>query len=59
MIEALRIIDHYHFRVALKESKKSGTPMGLQKPPSTAQDKPWWEEYYSNPRKVRDRELFS
>lgn len=59
MIEALRIFDHYHFRVAMKEAKQESKPLFLAKPPRKAGEKPWWEEYYTNDRKIRDRELFA
>lgn len=59
MIEALRIFDHYHFRIAAKEAKKSGKPLSLKRPPKKATEKAWWEEYYTDKRKIRDRELFA
>lgn len=59
MIEALRIFDHYHFRVAQNESKKKGEKLQLKKPARQPGEKPWWSEYYSDKRKIRDRELFS
>lgn len=59
MIEALRIFDHYHFRVLQKESKKDGKPLCLAKPPKIATEKTWWERYYTDPKKIRDRKLFS
>lgn len=59
MIEALRIFDHYHFRVAEKEAKKERKQLFLKKPPRAAGEKPWWDEYYSNPLKSKDRVLFS
>ncbi len=59
MIEALRIFDHYHFRVAQREAKKARKKLTLAKSPRTSAEEPWWTEYYSNPLKVRDRELFS
>lgn len=58
-IEALRIFDHYHFRVAQREAKKTGKKLQLAKPPRKAGDKPWWSEDYTNARKIRDRELFA
>jgi phosphatidylserine/phosphatidylglycerophosphate/cardiolipin synthase-like enzyme len=66
MIEALRIFDHYHFRVAEKEARKkkgakeedSGFPT-LTTPPRKAGEKPWWDPYWSDPQKVRDREVFA
>ena len=59
MIEALRIFDHYHFRVAQQEAKKAKKKLTLQKPPRAAGELPWWSEDYANARKVRDRQLFS
>jgi phosphatidylserine/phosphatidylglycerophosphate/cardiolipin synthase-like enzyme len=59
MIEALRIFDHYHFRIARKKASDQGKKLTLAKPPKNDGDTPWWKEYYSDPRKIRDRELFS
>lgn len=59
MIEALRIFDHYHFRVAQQESKVAKKKLTLRKPPRNPGEKPWWSEDFSEPRKIRDRELFS
>lgn len=60
MIEAVRIYDHYAFRVKLAESKKPGEKqLNLQKPPRKAGEKPWWDRFYSDPQKTRDRELFA
>jgi phosphatidylserine/phosphatidylglycerophosphate/cardiolipin synthase-like enzyme len=58
MVEALRIFDHYHFRVsqARATAKKK---LELAKPPRNPGDKPWFAEYYTQKRKIRDRELFS
>ncbi len=56
MVEAVRLLDHYHFRVA-QESVKAGTrtTLTLQRPGPT----PWWQEDYSDPRKIQDRLLFA
>jgi hypothetical protein len=59
MIEALRIFDHYHFRVIQKEAKKKRKKIQLKRPPRKASEKPWWAEDYTNARKIRDRELFA
>jgi phosphatidylserine/phosphatidylglycerophosphate/cardiolipin synthase-like enzyme len=58
-IEALRIFDHYHFRVAQREAKKAKKTLQLAKPPRERGEKPWWQEDYTDPRKIRDRELFA
>jgi phosphatidylserine/phosphatidylglycerophosphate/cardiolipin synthase-like enzyme len=58
-IEALRIFDHYHFRVVAQEAKDKDRPLVLAKPPSGANEKPWWDAYYTEPAKKRDREVFA
>lgn len=58
MIEAVRIIDHYQFRVARKAVKKKGERLKLQRPPA-AGGAAWWSEDYSDARKIKDRELFA
>lgn len=59
MIEAIRIFDHYHFRVVQKEAKKKRKRLELKTPPRATGEKPWWSEAFSNARKIRDREMFS
>ncbi len=59
LVEALRIFDHYHFRVAQQEAKKAKKRLVLAKPPRSPAEKPWWDEDYTNARKIRDRELFA
>jgi phosphatidylserine/phosphatidylglycerophosphate/cardiolipin synthase-like enzyme len=59
MIEALRIFDHYHFRVAQQEAKQARRKLTLLPPPRKPGERPWWSEYHSNARKIRDRELFA
>jgi hypothetical protein len=58
-VEALRIFDHYHFRVTQKEAKKAKKKLQLVKLPRLAGEKPWFAEDYTDPRKIRDRELFA
>jgi phosphatidylserine/phosphatidylglycerophosphate/cardiolipin synthase-like enzyme len=58
MIEALRLFDHYHFRVIEADSKKTGGKLHLRRPPQ-AGELPWWDEDWKDLRKIRDRELFS
>ena len=58
-IEALRIFDHYHFRVAQQQAKKARKKLQLARPPGKAGEKPWWDEDFTNARKIRDRELFA
>ncbi|MFN2578870.1 MAG: phospholipase D-like domain-containing protein [Pyrinomonadaceae bacterium] len=59
MIEAVRIFDHYEFRVAQSSASQAKKKLQLQKPPRKPADKTWFEEDYVNARKIRDRVLFS
>jgi hypothetical protein len=59
MIEALRLFDHYHFRIAQQEAKTARKELALQKPPRKNKEKPWWAEDYTDKRKIRDREIFA
>jgi phosphatidylserine/phosphatidylglycerophosphate/cardiolipin synthase-like enzyme len=56
MVEALRLFDHYEFRA---RQTKAGSKLELATPPKTADDKPWWDRYWTEPARARDRELFS
>lgn len=58
MIEALRLFDHYHFRVIQADAKKNKGKLHLRRPPK-AGEVPWWDEDWTDARKIRDRELFS
>lgn len=59
MVEGLSMFDHYHFRVTQQEAKKKKKKLQLQKPPKKASEKPWWNEYWTDAVKIRDRELFA
>jgi len=59
MVEALRIFDHYHFRVMQKQASAKKRKLELVKPPRNAREKPWFADDYTDPRKIRDRELFA
>jgi phosphatidylserine/phosphatidylglycerophosphate/cardiolipin synthase-like enzyme len=58
MIQALSLFDHYHFRVLQAKAKDSNKPIQLKKAPMPNQ-KPWWDEDYTDPRKILDRKLFA
>ena len=57
LVEALRIFDHYHFRVLQAETPRK--QLVLARPPRKPKEKPWWADYYAEPHKIRDRELFA
>ena len=62
MIEALRLFDHYHFRASMEKAAKNGavpSAITLRKPPRAAGERPWFDEYYRDPQKKRDRLLFA
>jgi len=58
MIEALRIFDHYHFRVGQASKKSKKNQLTLQKPPK-GKSKPWFDEDYKVSIKMKDRKIFS
>ena len=60
MVQALSLFDHYEFRVMQKlAKKKKKKSLDLALPPRKAAEKAWWAEDYTDPRKIRDRELFA
>jgi len=59
VVEALRIFDHYHFRVAQLEAKHAKKRLVLARPPRKPGEVPWWDEDYTDARKIRDRLLFA
>jgi phosphatidylserine/phosphatidylglycerophosphate/cardiolipin synthase-like enzyme len=60
MIEALRIYDHYRFRVAREEDKTKGQKvLELKLPPQKPSDIPWWQKDWDDPIRKQDRILFS
>ncbi len=59
MVEALRLFDHYHFRLAQEEAKTAQRTLQLAKPPRKKGEKAWFEPDYKDPRRIRDRELFA
>jgi hypothetical protein len=59
-VEAIRLFDHYHFRLALHEAGKNHEKaLALARPPRKPGEKPWWDDDYTVPYKIRDRELFA
>ncbi|MDZ4368850.1 MAG: phospholipase D-like domain-containing protein [Afipia sp.] len=58
MIEALRIYDHYVFRVASEQTRGAAQPLELKLPPKQGKV-PWFARDWTDPVRIRDRELFS
>ncbi len=59
MIQAVAMFDHYAFRDALSKAKTPTKKLYLKEPPKNPGDTTWFAEYFTDPRKIRDRELFS
>jgi phosphatidylserine/phosphatidylglycerophosphate/cardiolipin synthase-like enzyme len=59
VVEAIRLFDHYHFRVCQEEAKREKRQLNLKRPPRAQGEEPWWAEDYRDGRKIRDRELFA
>lgn len=59
MVEAIRLFDHYHFRIAQMEAKAKHEKLQLKKPPREAGEEPWWMKDYTDVRRIRDRKLFA
>jgi phosphatidylserine/phosphatidylglycerophosphate/cardiolipin synthase-like enzyme len=58
-VEAIRIVDHYHFRVAQQEAKTAKKELVLAKPPRASGEVAWWLDDYTVVHKIRDRQLFA
>ena len=59
MIEAVRIFDHYEFRVKEAAGKTAPAALFLQKPPRQTGQTAWWFRDFHQPQRIRDRVLFS
>ena len=59
MVEAIRIFDHYHFRVSQANASQAQKTLQLMKPPRKQGEHAWWKEDYEDLRKIQDRELFA
>ena len=59
MIEALRIFDHYHFRLSVHDGEGDSSAITLKRPPRQAGEEPWWKPFYADPHKIKDRQLFA
>jgi phosphatidylserine/phosphatidylglycerophosphate/cardiolipin synthase-like enzyme len=58
-VEALRIFDHCEFRLAQANADTAQKTLQLAKPPRQPGEQAWWVKDYTNPRRIRDRELFA
>jgi phosphatidylserine/phosphatidylglycerophosphate/cardiolipin synthase-like enzyme len=58
MVEAVRTIDHYEFRVAQKKADTQQKRLSLKKPPAAGEDS-WFDKDWSDPHRIADRLLFA
>ena len=58
-IEAIRLFDHYEFRVKQLNAATAATELVLHKPPRVAGELPWFDEDYTVASKIMDRKLFA
>lgn len=56
-IEAVRIFDHYSFRLKQEAAKEKHEPLVLKRPPPLGKPT-WFDEDWTDSRKARDRNLF-
>ncbi len=59
VVEAVRLFDHYSFRIAQMDAKKAQKQLVLAKPPKAAGEVAWWKKDYTVPQRIKDRELFA
>jgi phosphatidylserine/phosphatidylglycerophosphate/cardiolipin synthase-like enzyme len=59
LIEAVRLFDHYEFRVVQDKAVAANKELVLLKPPRQPCEKPWWDSAYTDLHKINDRELFA
>ena len=63
MVQALSMFDHYSYRIKFQDAPLPGEhgllPVGLRTPPRTADEVPWWKDYYQPGVKQRARQLFA
>ncbi|MCF0072890.1 phospholipase D-like domain-containing protein [Dyadobacter sp. CY261] len=59
MVEAIRLFDHYHFRALQRDRTTRTNKLELKKPPRQPGELPWWSDDYTDPRRIKDRLLFS
>ncbi|MFN8028240.1 MAG: phospholipase D-like domain-containing protein [Acidimicrobiia bacterium] len=58
-IEAVRLFDHYQFRVRQADAATAVDELKLHKPPKTAAEPAWFDEDWTDRNKVLDRKLFA
>jgi hypothetical protein len=59
MVEAVRIFDHYRFRLAQRDAATRRETLALARPPRAPGETPWWKKDYLEPSRIRDRTIFA
>ncbi len=57
-VEAVRIFDHYEFRVKQQDADTAQRELRLRKPPRAAGEVPWFAKDFKEPHRILDRKLF-
>ncbi len=58
-VEAVRLFDHYQFRLRQQSAGTATATLALRKPPRLPGEFPWFNGDYTNAHRIRDRELFA
>jgi phosphatidylserine/phosphatidylglycerophosphate/cardiolipin synthase-like enzyme len=58
-VEAVRLFDHYEFRLKQQQADTAVTELVLHRPPRQPGETPWWHASFTDQQKIRDRLLFS
>lgn len=58
-VEAVRIFDHYQFRVKQADRSTALTKLALRKPPRQPGEVPWFDDDFTEAHKILDRRLFA
>jgi phosphatidylserine/phosphatidylglycerophosphate/cardiolipin synthase-like enzyme len=58
-VEAPRIFDHYEFRLLQQNAATKQSQLALRRPPTKQGERPWWNDFYVDERKARDRTFFA
>jgi phosphatidylserine/phosphatidylglycerophosphate/cardiolipin synthase-like enzyme len=58
-IEAVRLFDHYQFRLAQENAATAVDKLALQRTPTSPDQAAWFDEDFTDRNKILDRELFA
>jgi phosphatidylserine/phosphatidylglycerophosphate/cardiolipin synthase-like enzyme len=58
-VEAVRLFDHYQFRLKQQDAATATATLALRKPPRLPGEVPWFDDDYNDANKILDRKLFA